>query len=237
MEIVMCETYEALSQKASEVILQELENKKDLLLCTATGNSPTGAYQLLVEKFKNSPELFDQIRVVKLDEWGGIPNMHPGSCESYLQAHLIQPLEISRNRYIGFKSDSEAPDMECQYIQDYLNKEGPVDLCILGLGINGHLAFIEPAEHLKAHCHIAGLTSASMKHSMASEMKLKPTYGLTLGMADILQSKKILMLITGKEKGKIVNKFLSENITTQLPASFLWLHPNVVCFIEENTME
>jgi galactosamine-6-phosphate isomerase len=237
MEIVLCETYEVLSQNASEVILQELDNKKDLLLCTATGNSPTGAYQLLGEKFKNYPELFDQLRVVKLDEWGGIPYMHPGSCESYLQAHLVQPLEITKNRYIGFNSDSEAPDMECKYVQDYLNKEGPVDLCILGLGINGHLAFIEPAEHLQAHCHIASLTSASMKHSMASEMKIKSTYGLTLGMADILQSKKILMLITGKNKGKIVNKFLSENITTQLPASFLWLHPNVVCFIEKNTME
>jgi galactosamine-6-phosphate isomerase len=81
------------------------------------------------------------------------------------------------------------------------------------------------------------LTAASMKHTMASEMQIKPSYGLTLGMADILQSKKILMLITGKEKRKMVNKFLSEKITTLLPASFLWLHPDVRCFIEKDTME
>lgn len=237
MEIELCETYQELSLKASEVILQELDRKKDLLLCAATGNSPTGTYQLLGEKFKLYPEFFDQLHVVKLDEWGGIPHMHPGTCESYLQGHLIRPLEISKNRYTGFNSDAQDPAKECQAIQYYLNSEGPIDLCILGLGINGHLAFNEPNEDLQAHCHIAMLTSASMKHSMASEMLVKPAYGLTLGMADILQSRKILMLITGKEKRKIVSKFLSEKITTQLPASFLWLHPNVVCLIEKDTME
>lgn len=237
MEIELCESYEELSLKGSEVILQELERKKDLLLCAATGNSPTGTYQLLAEKFKMYPEFFERLRILKLDEWGGIPHQHPGTCESYLQGHLIRPLEIGESRYTGFSSHSEDPVEECQRIQDYLNREGPVDLCILGLGINGHLAFNEPADYLQAHCHMAMLTSASMKHSMASEMELKPKYGLTLGMADILQSKKILMLITGKEKRKMVNSFLSEKITTLLPASFLWLHPDVVCLIDKDTME
>lgn len=236
MEIELCDSYEELSLKGGNVILQEIERKKDLLLCTATGNSPTGAYQLLGEKFKLYPEFFDLLRVIKLDEWGGIPYMHPGTCESYLQGHLIRPLEISRDRYIGFNSDPEDPTIECQYVQDYLNREGPIDLCILGLGINGHVAFIEPADNLQAHCHIAHLTSASMKHSMASEMQVKPSYGLTIGIADILLSKKILMLITGKEKRKIVNQFLSEKITTLLPASFLWLHSNVMCLIDRDAM-
>lgn len=237
MKIEICESYEELSQKGSEVILKELERKKELLLCTATGNSPTGTYQLLGEKFKQYPEFFDLLRILKLDEWGGIPHEHPGTCESYLQGHLINPLEIDESRYTGFNSDSEDPIKECQRIEDYLEREGPVDLCILGLGLNGHLAFNEPGDYLQPHCHQAMLTSASMKHSMASEMQVKPTYGLTLGMADILQSKKILMLITGKEKRKIVSSFLSEKITTLLPASFLWLHPDVVCLIEKNTIE
>lgn len=237
MKIELCETYEELSLKGCEIILQELEKKKDLLLCAATGNSPTGTYRLLGEKFKMFPEFFDLIRIIKLDEWGGIPDQHPGTCESYLQGNLVQPLEIDENRYTGFSSDAEDPGKECQRIQDYLQQEGPVDLCILGLGINGHLAFNEPADYLQANCHMAMLTSASMKHSMASEMQIKPTYGLTLGMADILQSKRILMLVTGKEKRKIVNSFLSGKITTLLPASFLWLHPDVVCFVEKNAME
>lgn len=237
MKIEICDSYEELSLKAGELILQEMDKKNDLLLCTATGNSPTGAYQYLGEKFKVYPEFFDRLRILKLDEWGGIPHMHPGTCEAYLKGHLILPLEIDPSRYTGFISDSDDSNKECQRIQDYLNSEGPVDLCILGLGINGHLAFNEPGDELHAHCHAALLTSASLKHSMASEMEIKPTYGLTLGMADILQSKKILMLITGKEKRKIVNKLLTEKITTLLPASFLWLHPNVVCLIEKDTME
>lgn len=237
MEIELCNTYEELSQKASAVILRELERKKDLLLCTATGNSPTGTYQLLVSKYRMQPDFFDSLRILKLDEWGGIPFQHPGTCESYLQAHLIRPLEITGSRYVGFNSDPTNPVEECQHIQDKLTREGPIDLCILGLGMNGHLAFNEPADYLEAHCHIAKLSSTSMQHSMALEMPVKPGYGLTLGMADILQSKMILMLITGNQKKKIVHRFLSEKITTLLPASLLWLHPNVICLIEKDTME
>lgn len=237
MKIAIVENYNDLSRQASTVILDQIKVDKKLLLCAATGGSPTGTYQLLAEKYKANPNLFDKLRIIKLDEWGGIPLNQSGTCESYLQKYLLQPLQIPESRYIGFNSNANDPLKECETIQNKLSQEGPIDICILGLGMNGHLALNEPGDFLRPNCHISELTASSLSHPMALEMAKKPTYGLTLGMADIFYSKTILLIVSGSQKKAIVKAFLSGKITTQLPASFLWLHPNVICLIEADIME
>ena len=237
MKIDICDTYGELSHRAKDIIVHEIEKNKDLLLCTATGGSPTETYNLLVKEYEKQPALFDKLRVFKLDEWGGISMDHSATCESYLQDHLVQPLHIPTSRYIGFNSNPADPLQECMDIQEKLDLEGPIDLCILGLGMNGHLAFNEPAGFLQPTCHLAELSVMSLQHPMASEMYLKPSFGLTLGMADILHSKMILILINGHRKKTIGSKFLSKKITSSVPASFLWLHPNVICLIEKEAVE
>jgi galactosamine-6-phosphate isomerase len=237
MKIEVFDTYDELSLKAKELIVEEIEKNKNLLLCTATGGSPTKTYELLSQEYPKQPKLFSKLRIIKLDEWGGIPMEHPNSCENYLQTSIIQPLQISDSRYFGFMSNPENPQEECLRIQDKLTLEGPIDLCILGLGMNGHLAFNEPADYLQPNCHIAELSETSLRHAMASEMKTKPTYGLTLGMADILHSKMIIILIYGVQKKAIVKMFLSKKITSFVPASFLWLHPNAICLIEKEAID
>jgi galactosamine-6-phosphate isomerase len=236
MKIEKFNSYKELSNKAKELIVQEIKNKPNLLLCTATGGSPTGTYELLGKEFQKQPELFNQLKIIKLDEWGGIPMNHPTTCETYLQTHLIQPLQIHASRYTCFLSNPENPQKECARIQNQLDKTGHIDICILGIGMNGHIAFNEPAEFLQPHCHIAKLSAKSLQHPMAIEMQDKPTYGLTLGIADILYSKKIIILINGSKKKEIVQKFLSKQITTAVPASFLWLHPNVICLIGKDAL-
>ncbi len=235
MEIKILNTYEEVSQKAKEIISLEIIRNKKLLLCAATGGSPTRAYELLAEDFIKQPQLFSELRIIKLDEWGGIPMEHPSTCEFYLQKHLIQPLKISQERYISFKSETKDPHEECKRIQNQIQKS-TIDVCILGLGINGHIALNEPSEFLQPLAHVAKLSDKSLQHLMVSALKNKPTYGLTLGMAEILQSKLIIVLINGKQKRNIVKQFLSKKITNLVPASFLWLHPNVVCLIEQNAI-
>ncbi|HEX7412331.1 MAG TPA: galactosamine-6-phosphate isomerase [Bacteroidales bacterium] len=236
MEIEILATYKEISQRARDIIIQEIKKNKKLLLCAATGGSPTKTYELLGIEYEKQPGLFSHLQIIKLDEWGGIPMNHLATCESYLQTHLIQALQLSASRYISFNSNPPDPILECEKIQEKLNKAGPIDLCILGLGMNGHLALNEPADFLHPHCHIAELSAMSLEHSMISEMQIKPTYGLTLGMADILHSKMIIILINGHQKRSIVSEFLSKKITSSVPASFLWLHPNVICLIEKDAI-
>lgn len=236
MKIKYCSHYEDMSQSAFESINKDLIENANRLFCLATGNSPTGLYKKMEDAYHKNPEYFKELSVLKLDEWGGLSLDHPDSCEAYLRNHIIKPLHISEDHFISFKSDTRNPENECERIQNELTEKGPIDICVLGLGKNGHIGFNEPAESLTMNCHVGQLSKTSMQHQMTSGMKTKPQFGLTLGMADILQSKKIILLITGSGKESVIEKLLSKKITTQLPASFLWLHPNVECYIDSKCL-
>lgn len=233
MKIIKSDNYDAMSREAASLIVNELIKNKHMLLCAATGNSPTGVYTLLQQHFDLSPGLFSDLRVIKLDEWGGLAMNNPSTCESYLQEHLTGPLQISGDRYISFQSDPKDPVEECRRIENELGKAGPIDICILGLGMNGHLALNEPATFMEAGPHVSKLSQSSLTHPMIGTSQARPSYGLTLGMADILQSVCILILISGSKKKEIASVFLNRQISTALPASFLWLHQNVICLIDQ----
>jgi galactosamine-6-phosphate isomerase len=171
---------------------------------------------------------------MKLDEWHGLPMNDPGTCESYLRTRLLQPLKIGDDRYYTFNSDSGCPKAECKVMQSLLDGQGPIDFCVLGLGTNGHIAFNEPAAALTAHSHVATLARSSQFHPMVAGLGIKPQHGLTLGMADLFQSRMILLLVSGAAKRDIVQNLLSQRITTTLPASLLWLHPNAVCLFDQD---
>jgi len=234
MKIIELENYDALSRAAADQIISALEKNKSALICAATGNSPTGTYGLLKNHFDLHPELFSDLRIIKLDEWGGLPLDDPSTCESYLVKHLTGPLQITAGRYISFQSNPEDPARECDRIQRELSLAGPIDLCILGLGVNGHLALNEPGAFLVAGPHKAELSETSLMHPMIERKGGKPSFGLTLGMADILRSACILFLVSGSKKKDILSDLMNRQISTSLPASFLWLHPNVVCLIDRN---
>ncbi|MDX1939832.1 MAG: galactosamine-6-phosphate isomerase [Saprospiraceae bacterium] len=236
MEITYYKDYNEMSLGARDLILSTLQEKGDSLLCLATGNSPSKTYQLLAESYQKQKSLFDQVRILKLDEWGGVAMNDTQTCESYLYKNIIEPLEINKERYFAFTSDPENPQKECEKIQNIIETQGPIDVCVLGLGINGHIGFNEPNEFLIPYCHVATLSQASMQHSMAQAMQEQPTYGMTLGIANILSSKKIILLVAGNNKKPAFEKLLEKRISTWLPASLLWLHPNVACFVDETVI-
>jgi galactosamine-6-phosphate isomerase len=235
MQFKIFRNIDILSDFASEFILNEYHCKNDLLLCTASGGSPTETYKKFV--LRNTDFSFENLRILKLDEWGGVPYDHEDSCESYLQNLLIKPLQIKVENYYSFQSEPSNPHEECARIQQLIEQKGPIDVCILGLGMNGHIAFNEPADYLQADCHVAALSEASMNHPMAKNMSSGSVYGLSMGMGNILNSKKIVMIITGMNKTSIIKQFLSKKISTQLPASFLWLHPDVYCLFDEESCD
>jgi galactosamine-6-phosphate isomerase len=224
---------EAVGRAAADLVVSELRRKPNLLLCTATGASPTRAYELLAEEFRRAPELFKQLRVLKLDEWGGLAMDDPGSCEYYLRQHLLGPLKISPNRYTGFQSEPKNPEQETARIRRWVAENGPIDICLLGLGTNGHLAMNEPTETLKPFAHVAELAQSTLGHGMLAQSKRKPAYGLTLGLSEIFHSKRILLLVSGSNKSAQLARLLKEEVSTQFPASLLWLHANVTCLCDD----
>jgi galactosamine-6-phosphate isomerase len=229
MKITYCNDYLDLSQKAAQIVMDQVSLKPDLLFCAATGNSPTGMYAEMAKHKK----MFSELQVVKMDEWGIIPLSHPDSCESYLKKHVLDPLEISENRYVSFDTASEKVVEECSRMQKFIAESGPFDICILGLGKNGHIAFNEPADELNIGFHKALLAESTIQHDPSLSQGPEPAYGLCVGMADILQSKKIIFLATGKGKEAAIKHIMERKISTHCPASFLWLHPDTECLIVE----
>jgi galactosamine-6-phosphate isomerase len=235
--ISVCNDHESLSQSAAERITAALVAKPDMLLCAAGGSTPLRTYQLLAERHAGDPKMFRALRVVKLDEWGGLPLEDPATCDTQLRTRLIHPLGLSDDRYLRFESNPKDPESACEQVRGRLKREGLIDLCVLGLGMNGHVAMNEPAASLQSFAHVARLTEATLAHSMLADLKLKPTYGLTLGMAEIMAAREILLLVSGASKREPLRKLLSHDITTQFPASFLWLHPNWTLFCDRAAAE
>lgn len=231
-----CTGYGEMSRRAGDSLLSEIGKKPNLLLCTATGNSPIGLYENLVEAKEESPQIFKELRIIKLDEWGGIPSNEPESCETFIQQKILVPLNIGSDRYVSFQSNPSDPGKECIRIQNEILKKGPIDVCILGLGKNGHIGFNEPDQSLEPFPHIAELSKASLQHNMTRNMAHLPTYGLTLGMSNILQSKRIILLLTGSGKMEVIEELMTKKVTPQLPASFLWLHPWVDCYVDTRSL-
>lgn len=234
MRFYQCTDYADMSNRAAEFILRELRSKPRSYICTATGNSPLGTYHHLAVACRNHPELFESLGVIKLDEWGGVSLDSPWSCEAFIQENILRPLHIKEEQYITFKGDAIDPLDECLRVDQLLRERGPIDICILGLGKNGHLGFNEPGEYLIPSTHVVQLSGASKAHAMVSGLAVKPTYGLTLGMATILQSRRILLLISGNGKRPALEQLQKKQLTTALPASLLWLHPEVHCFLDRS---
>ena len=236
MKIRYCSDYHEMSHLASESILADIKLETRAWLGVATGNSPKKVYDNLGKLYNRNLGRFKNLGIVKLDEWGGIPMDASNSCETFIQNRILLPLKIPDKQYIAFASNPLDPQKECDRIQNEIDSIGALDVCILGLGKNGHIGFNEPAAFLQSKCHIAALSKVSMQHHMVDSLSDKPTYGLTLGMGDIIKSKKIILLITGVGKDEIVKELLTSKISTYLPASFLWLHANAECYIDSNSM-
>jgi galactosamine-6-phosphate isomerase len=227
------ETYtdrESLSFAAAKSIHSFVRENPTAKLCLATGGTPERTYELLVELNKNGGNVFSSARLIKLDEWGGLNAEHPATCEYYLRERLLKPLNIAAHQYISFKSDAKEPQLECERVERELDSIGPIDLCILGLGANGHLGFNEPAAQLTPSVHVAQLAAMTQNHPMVDAMSDKPKYGMTLGMANILQSRKIMMLVSGEHKRDQLRRLFEQRVDSQFPASFLWLHSDVTVY-------
>lgn len=223
----ICATLEEMGRKGADLIIEEIRRKPAALLCAASGSSPTLTYQLLAARYRQEPQLFERLRVLKLDEWINLPMSEQGTSESYLRRHLVAPLGIAEERFFSFRSDPEDAPAECKKLRGIVEREGPIDICVLGVGENGHLALNEPAAELTAHAHLAELSESTLRHPMIQHHAASLRHGLTLGVADILRSRKILLLIQGASKRAAAQGLLSGAITTRLPVSLLLLHGDV----------
>lgn len=227
--------FSEMSRKGFEIVKAEIERKPDLLFCVASGGSPSGLYSEMKTFQDQNPDFCSKLRVVKLDEWGGLEEGSTFTSEHDVQTKFIQPLGISQDRYLTIDPFDEDPEAACELMKIEL-KRNQVDLCILGIGVNGHIALNEPADTLQVSFHIAQLAESTLNNGMIKSLKQPPTFGMTMGMGEIMRSKKILLFIAGSGKKEAFQLLLKEELSTHFPASLLWSHPNVEVLIDESVI-
>lgn len=223
---------ESMSKAVAARLAREVRARRNALICVATGQTPKRAYELVVAQARVEPDLYAAARWLKLDEWGGLAMDDPASCENFLRQVLLTPLAVPPERYFGWESQPADATAECRRVAAWLAAHGPIDLQVLGLGENGHLGFNEPASELQSGPHVAQLSPASLAHSMLGRSRGRVAYGLTLGMADILGARRILLLVSGRHKARQLLRLATGEASPQFPGSMLRRHPAVSVFCD-----
>lgn len=232
-DVVLKENYEQMSREAAGVIRRVVEKNPKAVIVAATGHSPLGAYRMFVEDVKRDGVDISGVTFVKLDEWLGLRAEDEATCEYFIRKEIVEPLGVKEERYLHFSSEAEDVEAECARMEKAYRELPKVDLVILGIGMNGHLGLNEPDDILQAGVHEVVLDAKTKGHEMLSHTKHPVSRGITLGMENLFRGEKILLLADGKEKEKGLSGYLSDEITTQVPVSFLKLHPDCICIVNQ----
>jgi glucosamine-6-phosphate isomerase len=234
MDVTVVTDYEALSRQAAEIIIDLVWQEPQALLILPAGETPCGAYRLLVAAHQSGAVDLSGLTIVALDEWGGRSRSHPLSCHHMIAASFVEPFGIPAHRFHSLDGTAADPEAECGRYQALFDSLGRPALSLLGLGVNGHIALNEPAPHLPLTTHVVPLAKETIARA-EKEIAGQPVapYGLTLSMPQIMSAAKLLLLAGGRHKSTAVRAMLSGPIDTVCPASLLNLHPDTRAILDE----
>jgi glucosamine-6-phosphate deaminase len=224
-----------INEAGAGIITGLIQTKPDAVLGLATGGTPVGIYEELVKAYKKGRVSFKAVTTFNLDEYIGLPEDHPESYHAYMKKHLFDHVDLpSAGAHIPDGNADDAEE-ECQRYNQLLEKTKQIDLQILGLGHNGHIGFNEPDHSLISGTHLVELQPQTREANARffNSIDEVPTHALTMGVGTILKAKTILLVVRGADKAEIVHQALTSPITTELPASLLQTHPNLVVLLDE----
>ncbi len=238
MNVYVTKNYQELSRKAANIISAQIIMKPNAVLGLATGSTPEGAYEKLVEWYQKGDVDFSQITTVNLDEYKGLSGDHDQSYRYFMNKHLFNHVNIDKDS--TFVPDGTIEDAEeaCCAYNELLESVGPADLQLLGIGGNGHIGFNEPADTYEALTHCVALTESTIEANARffESADDVPKFAYTMGIKNIMNAKTILLMASGESKANALYEALYGPITPKVPASVLQLHPDVLVVADEAAM-
>ena len=229
MRILVCKDYNEMSKKAAQMILSQITLKPNCVLGLATGSTPVGMYKNLVEMYESGVLDFSEVQTFNLDEYLGLSKDNHQSYHYFMNKHLFSKVNIDvEHTFVpnGLEPDS---DKACAEYNEIIRKSGGIDLQLLGLGHNGHIGFNEPCEEFEKETHCVDLKESTIeanKRFFESEADV-PRQAYTMGIQNIMNAKKVLVVVSGEDKADIVAKAFMGPVTPQVPASILQMHEDV----------
>ena len=235
MKTIICKDYDEMSEQAAKLVAQQIKDKPDSVLGFATGNSPVGMYQRLAKRNQDGEIDFSKIVTYNLDEYYPIKRDNDQSYWYFMWKNLFDHVNIKKENVHVPNGEVDDPDAECAAYDAAIDAAGGIDLQVLGIGRNGHIGFNEPDEKLYAATHVTGLTQSTIDANSIyfDDIKDMPRKALTMGLRVIMQAKKIVMVINGKNKAEAVKRMYDGMVGADCPASFVQLHPDATVIMDE----
>lgn len=234
MKIIITENYEEMSKKAFEVMKETIASNPEAVLGLATGSTPVGLYKNMIKDHVKNGTSYKKIKTVNLDEYAGLDYSSDQSYVYFMRDNLFDHIDIDlKNTNIenGKATDRQA---ECDRYNKLLETMQQ-DIQVLGIGSNGHIAFNEPGTPFGSVTHIVDLTESTIKDNsrMFSSIDEVPRQAFTMGLKNIMNAKKILILANGANKAKAVYGLVKGEVTENVPASILQLHPDCTLVVDK----
>lgn len=221
-----------LAETAADHLFSLITTRNRFNLGCATGTTPVSAYKALAKRVRG--RALDHVFCFNLDEYVGMSKTDPRSFAAYIQAHVLDPLGISPTHARLWQGDAPDPVAECQAYEAAIRKQGGIDCQILGLGLNGHIAFNEPGTPEDSRSHVIQLTTSTLEqNAMYLAGGAPPTHALTIGIATIMAAREIVILVSGIKKTSALDRLCNGSISSAFPASFLRHHPRVTLIADQ----
>jgi glucosamine-6-phosphate isomerase len=232
---IIYKDYEELSAKTSEMIAAIIHKKPDALLCFPAGETSVGTFKYLIELNRTGKVSFKKSRIVGLDEWAHLGKMSSENCFSFLKKHLFDHIDYSKENFCFFNGEAKDLAGECKKTDDFIKKHGPVDMMLLGAGMNGHLGLNEPGTPFDLYSHIVKLdeTTKNVGQKYFSD-KVKLTSGISLGIKYVMEAKTVILQMNGTRKSKVARQLIDSNVSPAFPASAIKSHPNSYLLLDKD---
>ncbi len=235
MRVLKLPSTTAAASAASDLVAEALQASGAPVLGLPTGRTAVPLYRALVRRHRAGRADFSRAATFNLDEFAGLDADHPGSYGAFMREHLFQHVNLAPGRTHLLRGSAKDWRMEIARFERRLAEAGGLDLAVVGIGLNGHLAFNEPAPQLVARTHrvrLAASTRRANASGFGNRWQDVPTHALSMGIGTILSARRVVLLATGPHKAAIVQRALSGPVTTRVPASLLQVHPDVVVVLD-----
>lgn len=236
MRILVARTEKEWNDYAASCIAEVVRSESAPVLGLATGETPIGAYARLVEMAHAGELDFSAARTFNLDEYLDLEPDHPATFLSYMRRHLFDRVNLSPERTHIPAANPEDAQAEAARYSELLKEHGPCHLQVLGIGRNGHIGFNEPGTPFDSTTHVVELAESTRQANapaFGGDPEAVPSRAITMGIAEIMAARRILMLARGSSKAAIMREALEGPITEEVPASVLQRHPDLVVVLDE----
>ena len=238
-EIIKANNYEEMSRIAAEKVISKITEKPNAILGLATGSTPEGLYKLLIEDHQKHYTSYRYVKTVNLDEYVGLDKDDKNSYFTFMREKLFNHIDVDLNNTNIPDGTAANMEEEAARYEKYIDEIGGVDLQILGIGHNGHIGFNEPGTSFKSTTHLIKLAEKTREANARffNSMDEVPTEAITMGIQSIMDSKEIILLVSGASKAEALKNLVYGEITEDFPASVLRLHNKVTIIADQDALQ